>query len=39
MAELHKTFYAAVKLAKEADDYEAIRRLTAAKDAKKKELE
>ena len=39
MGELHKVFYAAVKVAKEANDYEAIRRLTAAKDAKKKELE
>lgn len=39
MGELHKIFYGAVKVAKEADDYEAIKRLTAAKDAKKKELE
>lgn len=39
MGELHKIFYAAVKVAKEANNYEAIKRLTAAKDAKKKELE
>jgi len=38
MGELHKVFYAAVKAAKDANDYEAIRKLTAAKDAKKKEL-
>jgi hypothetical protein len=39
IGELHKIFYAAVKVAKDANNYEAIRRLTAAKDAKKKDLE
>lgn len=39
MGELHKIFYAAVKVAKEANNLEAIRKLTVAKDVKKKELE